>query len=159
MRCQSQLKKSQLKTTLLAAFAALTFSSAALAQGAGGPGTPWRGAGAQPCFGPDSGATLCAPAQRTVAVKAGRLFDSKSGQIVNNQTILILGDRITDVGPADQVKIPAGAQIIDLSQATVMPGLIDAHTHMFNQRPANTKMTREASLLLAIQNTQNDLRA
>ena len=54
-------------------------------------------------------------------MKAGRLFDSKSGQIVNNQTILILGDRITDVGPADQVKIPAGAQIIDLSQATVMP--------------------------------------
>jgi imidazolonepropionase-like amidohydrolase len=91
-----------------------------------------------------------------VAIRAGRLFDSKSGQIVNNQVVLILGDRITDVGSADQVKIPAGAQIIDLSQATVMPGLIDAHTHMFNQRPANTKMTREASLLLAIQNTQND---
>src|SRR6476646_6326300 len=154
MRCQSTLKAG-----LLAAFAVLTFSTAALAQGAGGPGTPWRGAGAQPCFGPDNGATLCAPAARVVAVKAGRLFDSKSGQIVNNQVVLILGDRITDVGPADQVKIPAGAQVIDLSQATVMPGLIDAHTHMFNQRPANTKMTREASLLLAIQNTQNDLRA
>src|SRR5882672_3933870 len=154
MRCQSGLR-----TALLAVFGVLTFSTVALAQGAGGPGTPWRGAGAQPCFGPDSGATLCAPAPRTVAVKAGRLFDSKSGQIVNNQVVLILGDRITDVGPADQIKIPAGAQIIDLSQATVMPGLIDGHTHMFNQRPADTKMSREASLLLAIQNTQNDLRA
>src|SRR3979490_3394019 len=114
MRCQSQLKK----TTLLAPFAALTFSAAALAQGAGGPGTPWRGAGAQPCFGPDNGATLCAPAPRVVAVKAGRLFDSKSGQIVNNQVVLILGDRITDVGSADQVKIQAGPQNIDPIQAT-----------------------------------------
>jgi len=151
MRCKSAFKAALL--------AALTFSTAAYAQGAGGPGTPWRGAGAQPCFGPDKGATLCAPAARTVAVRAGRLFDSKSGQLLTNQTVLLQGERITDVGPADQIKIPAGAQIIDLSQATVMPGLIDAHTHMFNQRPADTKMSREASLLLAIQNTQNDLRA
>src|SRR5258706_14645787 len=119
MRSQSQLKK----TTLLAAFAALTFSTAALAQGAGGPGTPWRGAGAQPCFGPDSGATLCAPAPRTVAVKAGRLFDSKPGQSVNNQTIPILGDPLTDVGPPDQAQIPAGAPLIDLSQAPGVPGV------------------------------------
>src|SRR5258707_15812524 len=98
MRCQSQLKK----TALLAAFAALTFSTAALAQGAGGPGTPWRGAGAQPCFGPDSGATVCAPAQRTEARKGGLLFDTKARQIVNNQTNLILGDRTPDSGPADQ---------------------------------------------------------
>ena len=67
-----------------------------------------------------------------VAVRAGHLFDSKTGQMLANQVVLIQGERITDVGPADQVKIPAGAQVIDLSQATVMPGLIDAHTHMYD---------------------------
>ena len=69
----------------------------------------------------------------------------------------MLGERITEVGPAAQVKIPAGAQVIDLSQATVLPGLIDAHTHMFNTPKPN--MTRETSTLIAIQNTQADLRA
>src|SRR5258706_3962051 len=88
MRCQSGLR-----TALLAVFGVLTFSTVALAQGAGEPGTPWRGAGAQPCFGPHSGATLCAPAPRTVALKAGRLFDRKSGQIMNHQMVLIQGAR------------------------------------------------------------------
>jgi len=67
---------------------------------------------------------------QTVAVRAGRMFDPRSGTNLANQVVLIKGDRITDVGPADRVPIPAGARVIDLSQATVLPGLIDGHVHI-----------------------------
>src|SRR5690349_1891467 len=119
------------------------------------PPAPWRGAGSTPCAGPDGGVFKCPPAPQTIAVRAGKLFDSRNGQMLTRQVILITGDRITEVGP--QVKIPAGAQVIDLSQATVLPGLIDAHTHMFNNR--GPKGTTEASMLIAVQNAQADLRA
>jgi len=70
------------------------------------------------------------PAPQITAVRAGRLFDSKTGMNSTNQVVLIRGDRITDVGPADRVQVPAGARLIDLSQATVLPGLIDGHVHL-----------------------------
>src|SRR6266700_7548751 len=76
---------------------------------------------------------LSAQAPPTVAVRAGHLFDPKSGQMVANQVVLIQGQRITDVGPAASVTIPAGARVIDLSRATVMPGLIDGHVHLTDQ--------------------------
>src|SRR5262249_59536555 len=110
-----------------------------------------------PCVGADGGIHSCPPAAKTVAIKAGHLFNSKSGQMLANQVIVIQGDKIADVGPAASVKIPAGAETIDLSRAYVLPGLIDAHTHMFNSR--NAKMTAESSMLIAVQNVGNDLRA
>jgi imidazolonepropionase-like amidohydrolase len=91
-----------------------------------------------------------------VAIRAGRLFDSNTGRMLTSQVVLVQGDRITAVGPDGQITIPAGAQVIDLRQATVLPGLIDAHTHMFNQRG---KMTTEASTLIAAQNVRADLMA
>ena len=118
---------------------------------------PWRFAGARPCVGPEGGVLQCPPPPRTIAVRAGRLFDSTSGQMRSSQVVLLVGDTITDVGPEAQVRIPAGAEVIDLRQATLLPGLVDAHTHMFNVPTKN--MTRERSTLLAIQNAQADLRA
>jgi imidazolonepropionase-like amidohydrolase len=108
-------------------------------------------------MGSDGGYYQCPPAGKTIAVRAGRLFDSKAGRMLTGQTIVLTGDRITEVGPEAQVKIPAGAQVIDLRQATVLPGLIDAHTHMFNNR--GPKATTESSMLIAVQNAQADLRA
>src|SRR5690242_2036488 len=121
------------------------------------PPAPWRGAGTPPCVGSDGGIYKCAPPPQTIAVRAGRLFDSKNGTMLAKQVIILQGDKITDVGPEAQVKIPAGAQVLDLSQATVLPGLIDAHTHMFDARKPNG--TAEESMALAISNVQADLRA
>src|ERR1700733_1995390 len=67
--------------------------------------TPWRGAGATPCVGSDGGILQCPPEPRVIAVRAGRLFDSKTGQMLAKQLVLISGDRITEVGPDGHVKI------------------------------------------------------
>jgi imidazolonepropionase-like amidohydrolase len=76
-----------------------------------------------------SALTVSAQGQVT-AVRAGKMFDPKSGANLTNQVVLITGDKITDVGPADKVTIPTGAKVIDLSKATVLPGLIDGHVHL-----------------------------
>ena len=64
-------------------------------------------------------------------VRAGKLLDVRSGKILTDQVIVIRGDKIERVASAAQVQIPAGANVVDLSRATVLPGLIDAHTHLF----------------------------
>jgi feruloyl esterase len=90
-------------------------------------------------------------------MRAGRLFDSRTGRIVADQVLVIEGERIAAVGRPSQVSVPAGAPVIDLSRATVLPGLIDAHTHIFNvPRPG---ISRETATLIAIHNLQADLRA
>ena len=119
--------------------------------------TPWRNIGGPPCLIPEGGTIPCAPAStRVTAIRAGRLFDSVTGIVRTKQVILVQGERITEVGAEGEVTIPSGAEVIDLSSATVLPGLIDAHTHMFNN--PTPKMSRERSTIIAIQNLQSDLR-
>jgi imidazolonepropionase-like amidohydrolase len=95
------------------------------------------------------------------AIRAGRLFDPKSGTNLTNQVVLISGDRITDVGPANRVQVPAGAKVIDLSQATVLPGLVDGHSHVYDSLSAAQRVTtsNEAWTLLAVKEAQVDLKA
>jgi imidazolonepropionase-like amidohydrolase len=71
---------------------------------------------------------------KRIAIKAGRLIDTKTGAVTNNAFVLIEGDKITAVGP--DVTVPAEVEVIDLKDKTVLPGLIDCHTHMTFQ-PGN----------------------
>jgi imidazolonepropionase-like amidohydrolase len=75
----------------------------------------------------------------TIAVKAARLFDGKSKALVTNGVVIVQGDKIVDAG--SNLSIPQGAQVIDLGDATLSPGFMDAHTHLtadfsgnYNQR-------------------------
>ena len=74
-----------------------------------------------------------------IALKAARLFDGKSKALITDGVIIVQGDKIVDAG--SNLPVPAGAQVIDLGDATLSPGFMDAHTHLtldysgnYNQR-------------------------
>jgi imidazolonepropionase-like amidohydrolase len=99
---------------------------------------------------------------KITAIKAGRLIDPETGTVAANQVILIEGEKIKAVGP--DLAIPAGATVIDLSKLTVMPGLVDAHTHMaltYKEQPENNyyylTYLMESSPLRAIEAASNGI--
>jgi imidazolonepropionase-like amidohydrolase len=69
-------------------------------------------------------------ASRHVAVHAGKLLDVKTGKVLSDQVLIIEDGKIMSSGPATDAKVPAGAVRIELPNATLLPGLIDAHTHL-----------------------------
>ncbi|MCC6928375.1 MAG: amidohydrolase family protein [Gemmatimonadaceae bacterium] len=68
------------------------------------------------------------PAAATV-IRNGDLFDSETGRVRARMSVVITGDRITALGPADSIQVPAGATVIDATGKTIIPGMWDMHTH------------------------------
>ncbi len=98
--------------------------------------------------------------QPITVIKAGKLLDPETGTVATDQVIIVEGERIKAVGA--NLAIPAGATVIDLSKMTVLPGLVDAHTHMamtYKEQPENSyyylTYIMESSPLRAIQAASN----
>ena len=83
------------------------------------------------------------------AIRAGSLIDGKSDKPRRDQVIIVRGNRIESVTDAANAKIPTGATVIDLSKATVLPGLIDSHTHIFLQGEDPAQGGYDANILNA----------
>src|ERR1700722_11734951 len=69
-----------------------------------------------------------APIRGPIVIKAARMFDGVSDRLVSPGLVVVLGEKIRGVGA--KAEIPAGAEVIDLGDATILPGFMDAHTHL-----------------------------
>jgi imidazolonepropionase-like amidohydrolase len=107
--------------------------------------------------------TQTAPPQptSTYLLKPARIFDGESAELHNGWVVLVRGDHIESVGPAGEIKAPADASVIDMPGTTLLPGLIDAHSHVllhpYSETVWNDQVARE-SLALRVARATNHLR-
>ncbi|MBI3791328.1 MAG: amidohydrolase family protein [Gemmatimonadetes bacterium] len=102
---------------------------------------------------------LAPPAASTVVIRNGDLFDSERGTVRARQSIVITGDRITAIGPADSLKVPAGATVIDATGRTVMPGMWDMHTHLHFTGETEAPLRQLAAGITTIRDVASDIDA
>ena len=87
------------------------------------------------------------PPEAVTVIRAGVLIDGTSAAARHDQVVVVRGNRIESVGDAATAKVPEGARVVDLSHATVLPGLIDSHTHIFLQGEDPAEGGYDAQLL------------
>ena len=94
-------------------------------------------------------------------LKPGKVFDGVSGQLHEGWVVVVRGDKIDAVGPSSGIRVPAGASVVDLPRLTLMPGLIDAHSHVllhpYTETVWNDQVAHE-SLALRVARATNHLR-
>jgi len=104
---------------------------------------------------------FAAPAQPSAVLHAARLLDVETGRVLSPGEVLVRGDRIAEVG--SEVSHPAGAPVSDLGDCTLLPGLIDAHVHLFLHPGAEDLQTVEESVpqrtIYAVLAARDDLMA
>src|SRR6184192_1191911 len=102
------------------------------------------------------------PPDAVYLLKPAHIFDGESAQLHDGWVVLVRGEKIEAVGPASEVKAPADAKVIDLPGMTLMPGLIDAHSHIllhpYSETVWNDQVAREA-LSLRVARATNHLRS
>ncbi|HEY8203436.1 MAG TPA: amidohydrolase family protein [Pyrinomonadaceae bacterium] len=102
------------------------------------------------------------PPEAVYLLKPAHIFDGESAQLHDNWVVLVRGEKIETVGPANEIKAPADAKVIDLPGMTLMPGLIDAHSHIllhpYSETVWNDQVAREA-LSLRVARATNHLRS
>src|SRR5258708_23644295 len=81
-------------------------------------------------FGMAITASAQAPTPKRTVIRAGRVLNVRTGELRSNQAIVIERDRISQIAPSSEVKVAPGDMTIDLPDATLLPGLIDMHTHL-----------------------------
>ncbi|HEY4814307.1 MAG TPA: amidohydrolase family protein, partial [Chthoniobacterales bacterium] len=97
----------------------------------------------------------------TYLLKPGRVFDGESGNLHEDWAVLVRAEKIEAAGPASQVRAPSDAKVIDLPGLTLMPGLIEAHSHVllhpYSETPWNDQVAHE-SIALRVARATNHLR-
>src|SRR5258708_488542 len=106
-------------------------------------------------------ATTSKPADTVYLLKPSHVFDGESAQLHDGWAILVRGEKIEAVGPAAEIKSPPDAKVIDLAGLTLMPGLIEAHSHVllhpYSETIWNDQVAHE-SLSLRVARATNHLR-
>ena len=109
-----------------------------------------------------AGQSIAQQSSQSIVLHAGHVLDVKTGKLLSDQTIVIADGKVASVGPSADAKPPADAVRIDLPNATILPGLIDAHTHLtadprFGYEELGISVPREA--LIGAKNARLTLQA